>query len=424
MNLIRSALFPSILLVLFLLAMPGERARADDTPVPPATFMVKIGECPWSDRVNSWQFATVPASVAGNGPLPQQSCGKRMLSVPAGLNYILLGVSSGDLSKFETDYPNAKPTGDTLSICHPDKTEPMEYTVVKLASPPTDVGISGYAAGLILLQMNDRTSPPPASAPTPATNTAAAAKPIPFKPPQDPFDTGEKSKLHIFILMGQSNMVGRDTAGLETQTTDPRIGYFDGKNWIIAIEPMKGGSGIGPGISFARTMLPLYPDGKVGLVPCAVGGTPLSRWVKGADLYENAVKKAKLAEESGVIEGMLWHQGESDSNTPDLASTYETRLTQMFRDFRTDMGLPNLPIVVGELGTFVSAHEIETVKTAIRNMPKDLPLVGFADSDGLTHRGDHLHFTAASQQEFGKRYAAQMQKLLQAPAPATPPSTP
>jgi hypothetical protein len=88
------------------------------------------------------------------------------------------------------------------------------------------------------------------------------------------------------------------------------------------------------------------------------------------------------------------------------------------------MGLPNLPIVVGELGTFVSAHEIETVKTAIRNMPKDLPLVGFADSDGLTHRGDHLHFTAASQQEFGKRYAAQMQKLLQAPAPATPPSTP
>jgi len=246
------------------------------------------------------------------------------------------------------------------------------------------------------------TNAPVTSPPTQAPATVTPAKPAPFKPPQVPFDTGDKAKLHIYLLMGQSNMVGRDTTGLESQTTDPRIGYFDGKNWIIAIEPMRGGSGFGPGTFFAKAMLPMYPDGKIGLVPCAVGGTPLKRWVKGADLYEKALQKARLAAESGVIEGMLWHQGESDSNTPEDATTYEARLTQMFRDFRADLGQPDLPIVV--------------VKAAQKNMPNDLPHVGFANSDGLTHRGDHLHFNAASQAEFGKRYAAEMQKLQQASA--------
>lgn len=256
-----------------------------------------------------------------------------------------------------------------------------------------------------------------APAPVPMTNPVTIAPPVPFVPPQLPFEIGEKSKLHIYLLMGQSNMVGRDTTGLETQTTDPRIGYFDGARWIIAIEPMRGGSGMGPGISFAKDMLPLYPDGKIGLVPCAVGGTPLSRWVKGADLYENALSKAKKAAKSGTIEGMLWHQGESDCGKSEDAASYETRLTQMFRDFRNDLGLPDLPIVVGELGAFVQGPPAQMVKAAQRKMPDDLPHVGFADSTGLTDKGDHLHFTSASQQEFGKRYGAAMQKLQQ-PAPA------
>jgi hypothetical protein len=268
--------------------------------------------------------------------------------------------------------------------------------------------------GLLSSALLAQTDPAPTNASaTPATVPAAPAKPIPFKPPQIPFDVGDKSKLHIYILMGQSNMLGRDTTGLELQTPDPNIGYFDGKNWIIAIEPMKGGSGFGPGTFFAKAMLPCFPGGKIGLVPTAVGGTPLARWVKGADLYENAVRKAKLAAQSGVIEGMLWHQGESDGNKPEDATTYEARLKQMFLDFRSDMGMPDLPIVVGELGDFVREPQVEVVKAAQKNMPNDLPHVGFANSDGLTHRGDHLHFNAASQAEFGKRNAAEMQKLQQ-----------
>ncbi|WP_425511339.1 sialate O-acetylesterase [Pelagicoccus albus] len=31
-----------------------------------------------------------------------------------------------------------------------------------------------------------------------------------------------------------------------------------------------------------------HPDTTIGVVPCAVGGSPLRRWVKGGDLYEEA----------------------------------------------------------------------------------------------------------------------------------------
>jgi hypothetical protein len=379
------------------------------------TFMVQNGAFPWSDRVNSWQLAKVPTALDGKGPLPQQSCGSRLIDLPEGAKSITFAVSAKDLDKLKGSFPSATPTGETISVTHADGTGEIPYTICKLDSPPSTVGDPALSAGLILLQFTDQSGAidPLFTAPSMATLAAQAKLPA-FKPPQNPFDVGDKAKLHIFILMGQSNMVGRDITGLESHVPNPRIGYYDGKNWIIAIEPMKGGSGFGPGTFFAADMLPNYPDGKIGLVPCAVGGTPLSRWVKGADLYENALKKAKAAAPYGVIDGMLWHQGESDSTKPEDATTYQTRLTQMFRDFRADLGQPNLPIVVGELGDFFKAPQSDVVKSAIRGMPQALDHVGFADSAGLGHRGDHLHFSAAAQKEFGQRYADAMNKLLQA----------
>ena len=216
--------------------------------------------------------------------------------------------------------------------------------------------------------------------------------------------------------MGQSNMVGRDTTGIVTQIDNPRILALDGSNhWVIAREPMHvGGSGIGPGLSFAAAMLKANPKVTIGLVPCAVGGTPLSRWVKGADLYERAVARAKVASESGEIKGALWHQGESDTTDKGNADSYGSRLTQMFTDLRQDLGLPKMPIVVGQLGMYLTPQGyayIDTVRAAIAAMPSALPNVGFADSQGLTDKGDSLHFSADSQAQFGLRYAKAMTVL-------------
>ena len=84
----------------------------------------------------------------------------------------------------------------------------------------------------------------------------------------------------------------------------------------------------------------------------------------------------------------------------------------MLLDLRADLGRPNLPIVVGQLGTFVQEPYVDTVRAAIKDAARIVPNVGYADSAGLTDKGDHLHFSVASQKEMGARYAAAMQSLL------------
>ena len=86
----------------------------------------------------------------------------------------------------------------------------------------------------------------------------------------------------------------------------------------------------------------------------------------------------------------------------------------MFQDLRADLGTPELPIVVGQLGQFVSAEKhphVDTVRSAIKEISKKSPHVSFADSVGLIDKGDKLHFNSESQTEFGKRYAKVMLKL-------------
>lgn len=244
---------------------------------------------------------------------------------------------------------------------------------------------------------------------TPAKPVAATQLPVTLP---------AKAELDIYLLMGQSNMVGRDTRTLADQTDNPRILALNGDGrWVVAREPMHtGGTGIGPGIAFALEMLKSDPKKTVGLVPCAVGGTPLRRWIKGADLFEQCLIKAKKASQDGTVKGVLWHQGESDTDKEENASTYETRLSEMFIALRQDLGDPNLPIVVGQLGDFLTMEKYpyaDAVRTAIKEIPTVMRRVGYADSTGLGHKGDCLHFSADAETEFGRRFGKAMQDLQQ-----------
>ena len=176
-----------------------------------------------------------------------------------------------------------------------------------------------------------------------------------------------------------------------------------------------GGSGIGPGLLFAAAMLKANP-GSPSASSLRRRRHSLEPLGQRRDLYARAVARAKAAAADGEIKGALWHQGESDTTDRANADTYGARLTQMFTDLRQDLGLPRMPIVVGQLGMYLTPQGypyIDTVRAAIAGMPGALPLVGFADSQGLTDKGDGLHFSAASQAEFGRRYAKAMIALQQ-----------
>ncbi|MBA4147328.1 MAG: sialate O-acetylesterase [Verrucomicrobia bacterium] len=233
----------------------------------------------------------------------------------------------------------------------------------------------------------------------------------------------KKKNLRIYLLLGQSNMAGRGDIEDEDKTTHPRVLRLNYSNaWEIAIEPVHQdrpkGLGVGPGLAFGKQMAETDKKATIGLVPCAVGGTPLSRWSRGGDLYSNAVVRAKAAMNDGTLKGILWHQGENDSIELATAETYEDRLAQMIEDIREDLGQPKLPFVVGQIGEFLYTRKDPTktpharrINDALANIPNRVPNTACWKATGLTHKGDEVHFDTKSEREMGRRFAEEMLKL-------------
>ena len=126
--------------------------------------------------------------------------------------------------------------------------------------------------------------------------------------------SADQESRHIYLLLGQSNMVGRGE--MTRWPAHPRVLCFNKTGrWTLAVDPLHETSSrdrVGPGVSFGRGMLRVVDrEITIGLVPCAVGGSPLSRWEKGGDLYEATVRRAHEATQyGGKLRGILWMQGE------------------------------------------------------------------------------------------------------------------
>ncbi|WP_437192635.1 sialate O-acetylesterase [Planctomicrobium sp. SH527] len=231
-----------------------------------------------------------------------------------------------------------------------------------------------------------------------------------------------KEKFHLYLLIGQSNMAGRGVLGKEKQSPPDRILTLNKANeWAPAIEPLHFDkptiAGAGLGFSFAQEIAKVDPDVTIGVIPCAVGGTPLSRWQKDADLYTQAVERARIAMKSGTLKGILWHQGESDAGSKMLADSYGKRMSKMIGDLRSDLDSPSVPFIVGGLGEFLSVGTAEkpsywkVVNAQLESIHELVPNSAFVNSTGLGHKGDSVHFDTEALREFGRRYAAALLKL-------------
>jgi hypothetical protein len=238
-----------------------------------------------------------------------------------------------------------------------------------------------------------------------------------------------KETFHLYLLMGQSNMAGRGALDEAAKQPHPRVLKFTRENtWAPAADPLhfdKPIAGVGLGTRFARAMAEANPDATIGLIPCAVGGTPLSRWVKGGDLYARALERTRLALKDGTLKGILWHQGEGDSADEQLASTYGERLAQMVKDLRADLGAGEVPFVAGKLGEFLKREGKDgrpalwmNVNEQIGAISTTIPHSAAVESTGLKDKGDRVHFDTPALREFGQRYAEAMLKLQSdGPAP-------
>ena len=241
---------------------------------------------------------------------------------------------------------------------------------------------------------------------------------VPGKAPNNQ-ELPSKENFHLFILAGQSNMAGRGKVAPEDKTAHPRVLVFNqAGQWVPAKDPLHFDKpkivGVGLGRSFAIQVAKAHPKKTIGLIPCAVGGSPIDSWKPGGyhrqtktHPWDDAMKRIKAAAPHGEIKAILWHQGESDSNKT-LAADYEAKLHDLIARFRKELDAPNLPFLAGQMGQFPERPWNEfrkTVDQAHRDLPGKVTHTAFIDSNGLTHKGDQVHFDAKSYRELGQRFA-------------------
>ena len=189
---------------------------------------------------------------------------------------------------------------------------------------------------------------------------------------------------------------------------------IDGREWEKAVNPLNKYSTVrkalamqkmGPGYTFAKKMGKAFPDIKLGLVVNAKGGTSISEWMPGTELYNEAMKRVKLAMKYGKIKGIVWHQGESDVSK---SQTYLQSLTTLIQAIRNELNTPDLPFIAGEVA------EENPLRIAFNqillHLPEKAKTTAVITAEG-TATIDGTHFNSASQRLLGERYALEMIRL-------------
>ncbi len=233
--------------------------------------------------------------------------------------------------------------------------------------------------------------------------------------------------LHSFLMIGQSNMAGRgsisDVSPIENYRCYMfRMGRFQRMREPLNVDRAVFGtagpiSGISLGASFADEYAKHYST-RVGMIPCADGGTRLDEWLPGTPLYDHAVFMARLAMRSSSFSGILWHQGESDCTDDSDIKVYKEKFIGMISSMRSELGAENLPLIIGELSENLSNPNYHfedrpiRLNKILREISEELPMCTLVSSKGLTLKSDLLHFDALSQREFGKRYFEAYRDLM------------
>jgi len=228
----------------------------------------------------------------------------------------------------------------------------------------------------------------------------------------------------IYVVAGQSNASG---TGKGIADDGPELGvhvFANDEKWKLAMHPLEDATatrhpatvtgvfhGSSPWLAFGRRILE-HTGIPIGLIPTALGGSPLSMWVtdagQPAHLFDNMMDMVRKA--GGRVAGVLWHQGESDTWAEKVQS-YPATFAKLVDLFRKHLG-PDTPIVTGQLNGYLCADgETEPLAlywTQMREMQRrianDLPNVYLAVTiDGPF--SDEIHNGSVANVMIGHRYA-------------------
>ena len=229
-----------------------------------------------------------------------------------------------------------------------------------------------------------------------------------------PSDATAAQPVHVFVLAGQSNMVGRGFPLSMASPTDPRLLIWRDGRWQTASDPLgpssDPNSGIGPGMTFGLQLLKKLPSWRIGLVMCAKGATSIQDWQPDKKLYRSCVEQARAAG-GGRPAGILFLQGERGGSVAQAAG-WTDGFMPLYRAFRDDFG-EQVPFLLGQIGTFAGLEDAQaSIRDQQARLAAKLPHTRLVRSLDLPTQGNH--YTVSGYRVLGARFATAWYRLWQA----------
>lgn len=228
------------------------------------------------------------------------------------------------------------------------------------------------------------------------------------------------AELNLVAWLGQSNARGSGDNTFDyvpDSDTDGRRhfyclagawGSFDTEplHKVPALDSVQSGPGDGGFSSALRTIEQLClarPGEHWGAIGAAVGGTSLADWAQSTNrttVYGHAWARIRgaLRRSGTVLRAIVWYQGEADAQTEVAANAYAATCQAIFDAMRTDLAMPDLPIIIVRIrsdgpGAFTSTVRAQQATLAQASPPQiviDAP-------EGAGTLADTIHLNSEGQ---------------------------
>ena len=266
----------------------------------------------------------------------------------------------------------------------------------------------------------------------------------------DTLADGNGKKAKVILLGGQSNASGCSLDEYLEKNVSPEkyaeykagydnvyINYLSGVNMskgFVKCATLQGEieGGFGPELGLADKLHELYPTETFFIIKCAWGATDLfNQWLspsstgKTGKLYKQfvafvsqSIRYLQSKNYDIEIEGMCWMQGESDSFWTDIATNYETNLSNFIKDIRQAFkrhtsadGMAFIDATIAANPVYWVYHDL--VNQSKVNVEKMSPLNVLIDTnaEGLVCTGepqptpDVAHYDSLSEIKLGHLFA-------------------
>lgn len=253
---------------------------------------------------------------------------------------------------------------------------------------------------------------------TPWSFTAASARTV--------------TEWHVFLVIGQSNASGRAIVGTPAggKYVTSRIAQYGATRKVfetatVPLDMRDAATGLSPATTYAQNYLRTQPD-HVGvlLIPSAIGSTGFTNntgtytWTPNIatnpafDLpalsvaqTQAALTAARATGSLAELKGILFHQGEQNSTMS--LNTYATNLDNLIGYMRTQLGITNLPFLVGQMTPegIAATNGRPSIDLAHQQTPTRMTFTGFAPAttDGY-NPGDTTHMSQVGVDYLGRTY--------------------